>query len=608
MNPSADPKRAGLIRALCAVILVALTFSIYYNSLDGEFVYDDNMQIVDNPWIRSYKNLPHIFGAHSFGFSMDNKEATTYRPVVFSVFVAEYAMFGLKPWGWHLFNLLLHAANSIMVFIVFARLLDAFKENTSGADPPLLRYIPPMAGALIFTTHTLNNEVVAWVGCVPELLYTFLCLAALYLHIRSVESARVAKAAFIFLSALLFFTAMFTKETAIALPAFVYIYEAIRRRGTLLSRLTRSLPSTLPYIAALAVYIAIRMSALGGMVPRGNMYPFLNGYQYFLNGMVLFVKYMRALVVPVGLYPFQILHPVYSAADPRAFGAAIAIAVAIVLLFIFRRRLPAMSLLAAAFIVISLLPALYIPGISRHTFADRYLYFSTIGYGLIIALVLKGLAARAPKSGYGALRAAAIVVLIAAGLYSAGAIKRNATWKNDLTLWTESEKGSTENYVAKFQVGNALANTGRPVEAIAKYKEAIDIAADSSNPDPWIIGTSRMNMARLYAALGRSEEAAVQYRTIISKYPSHPDANYELGIILQAQGRCDEAITHYSRAALSFKKPSGIKDALTNMGNCYYVKGSYQDALETYEKALGYAPNDPTLLRNLRILKRRMGQ
>ncbi|MDP2690177.1 MAG: tetratricopeptide repeat protein, partial [Deltaproteobacteria bacterium] len=501
--------RPGLVRALCAALLVALAFSIYFNSLEGEFVYDDNLQIVENPWITDLKYLPSIFSTHSLGFLGDKEHGRSYRPMVFAVYMAEYAFFGLRPWGWHLVNVILHAINGVMVFFVLSRLLEAFRDNAAGTDPPPASYLPPMAGAVIFTAHTINNEAVAWVSCVPELVYTLLCLSAFYLHMRAAGGGRTARAALTFLSALLFLVAMMAKEPAIALPAFVFLYEALRGRGAFFSRLLKALPSTFPYAAALVVYFVLRTSALGGVAPGENMYPFLSAYQYLLNGMVLFVKYMRVLVLPVGLYPFQIYDPVSSIAEPRTAVATAAMAIGAALLYVFRKRLPPLFFLAAAFIIIPLLPALYIPGLSYQAFAERYLYFSTIGYGLIIALAFDALAGRTgQKRSIAAVRAAAAVFVIATGLYSWGVVKKNPAWRDDITLWSRSEEGSPENFLARFHVGTALAKKGRPLEAIAKFNEAMEITAKSPHPSPWITGTSRMNLAHLYSSMGRQDLAA----------------------------------------------------------------------------------------------------
>ncbi len=604
----ANGGKGWLVRALCAALLVALAFSIYYNSLDGEFVYDDHEQIVENPRITDLKYLSSIFSTYSFGFLKEQELGTTYRPVVLAVYMAEYAVFGLRPWGWHLVNVILHAVNGVMVFFVLSRLLETFRNNAAGTGPAAA-YLPPMAGAVIFTAHTINNEAVAWVGCVPELVYTLLCLSAFYLHMRAREGGITARAALTFLSALLFLAAMMAKEPAIALPAFVFLYEALRGRGAFFSRLLKALPSTFPYAAALAVYFVLRTSALGGVEPGENTYPFLNNYQYLLNGMVLFLKYMRVLVLPVGLYPFQILDPVFSLTEPRATGSAIAMVFGAALLYIFRKRLPPLFFLAAAFIIIPLLPALYIPGLSFHTFGDRYLYFSTIGYGLIIALTLKGLVNRArQKKSFAAVWPATAVFVIAFGLYSWGVVKKNPVWRDDITLWSQSEKGSPKNFLARFQVGTALAKKGRPLEAVAKFEEAIDITAKSPHPSPWITGTSHMNLAHLYRSMGRQDEAASHYREVIRAYQYHPEANYDLAVIYQAQGLYDEAIAHYGRAAESFRNPSDMKDAFMNIGNCYYKKGMMKEAFSSYSEALRISPGDPAALNNLRVLQMRMGQ
>jgi hypothetical protein len=204
---TARSKSANLILSL---VLTALVFAAYWNTLPGGFVYDDNEQILENTWITDSKYLPSIFSSHSFGFAKGKELGTTYRPLVFSVYMAEYSLFGLDPRGWHFVNIVFHALNTLLVFYAASLLLKGTGEKW------MLNSLPPFAAAALFALHPVNSEVVSWIGCVPELAYTLLSLGAFCLYLRSRSAAKLPYL-FNLASAALFFIALFAKETAISL-------------------------------------------------------------------------------------------------------------------------------------------------------------------------------------------------------------------------------------------------------------------------------------------------------------------------------------------------------------------------------------------------------
>lgn len=207
--------------------------------------YDDNEQIVENAWIKDPKHLPAIFSHHSFGFAKDKELGTTYRPLVFSVYMAEYSLFGLDPKGWHAVNIAFHAVNTVLVFIAAAMLLKGGGAAAPGS-------LPAFAAAVLFALHPVNSEVVAWVGCIPELLYTMLCLGAFCLYVKSRSGAYLPFLLNI-ASAALFFIALFANETAISLPLLVFAYDLfVKKDGPVLGAATAK--RYLPYALLAVLY------------------------------------------------------------------------------------------------------------------------------------------------------------------------------------------------------------------------------------------------------------------------------------------------------------------------------------------------------------------
>ena len=576
----------------CA-ILAAVVFAVYANTLLNGFVYDDNIQLVANPWITDFKYLPDVLSTHSFGFKDGKDLGTTYRPLAIIVFMTEYSLFGLKPAGWHLVNVLLHLANTLMVFFTASVLLKVLSPKEGR-----LANIAPFAAALVFAVHPVNSETVSWASCVPELVYTFLSVTAFNLYIRSRNSSSYALN---IASAALFFIALFAKETAIVLPMLVFVFDLLypdNKRVIGVAALKRYLP----YAAFTVLYFLIRLSALGGMAPRENMYPFLNGFQYLLNGFTLFVNYLRVLLIPVNDYPFQVLDPVFSISEPRAF-------ISIALTFIFfafilfaRKRINNISLLSAAIIVLPILPALYIPGISRAAFADRYLYLPTFGFGIVLSMLLISLGGMTADRRAGTYVIAALVVISIA--FSAATGLRNTRWKDDITLWRASLQGSQENYFAMYQLGAAYLKAGKYDEGIEMAARAIAVTGSSKYPDPAVTGDSLLNLAYAYQEKGMLAEAAAQYEELLAIMPGDPMINYNIATVYLQSGLLDQAIAHFSKALEGFSAPEDRRDALLNLGNCYTKKGDFGTARLSYEEALRISPGDPVVTGNLRVLER----
>ena len=592
--------RFRLANLVLCLALAALVFATYWNTLPGDFVYDDNEQIVENTWITDSKYLPSIFSSHSFGFAKGKELGTTYRPLVFSVYMAEYSFFGLDPKGWHFVNIIFHALNTILVFFTASVLLKGPGEKW------IFNSLPPFAVATVFALHPVNSEVVSWVGCVPELAYTLLCMSAFYIYIRS----RSAAMPFLFhwASAMLFFFALFAKETAISLPILVFIYDQLQpKKEKLLS--IGSIKRYIPFAFFTVLYFIIRLSALGGMAPRGNMYPYLSWDQYVLNAGALFVKYLRVLAVPAYDYPFQILDPVFSITEPRAFISVALISAMLPVFLLLRKRVNPLYWLAAAFIIFPLLPALYLPGLSRAPFADRYLYLPSVGFALMLAILFKKALFRAEAANSRNLRTAAIsAFLILAVFYALGSGYRNLRWRDDFTLWRSSLEGASNNYYAMYQLGTASLRKDMHDEAISNFREAIRTTSANKYPDAGLIGNARLNLAYAYQSKGLLEEATAEYLEILRSYPDHAVSNYELASIYMERGMLDDAITYFLRSARYFRDPMDIRDALLNIGNCHFKKGNFNEALLSYQEALSITPGDPAVLKNISVVKRLSGK
>lgn len=597
--------RFNLFRLSMVVALTIMTFAVYYNTLYNDFVYDDHSQIIRNPWIKDFRYLPKIFSNHSFGFIEENIQAISYRPMVFAVYMLEYAIFGLQPWGWHLFNFVFHAINSIMVFMILLMLLKDYPRKE--AQPPLSLYLPPFIGAALFAAHPVNSEPASWVGCIPELLYTFLCLSAFYVHIKIRDGEAKNGSYFNFrsslLMAVLFFLALLFKETAVFLPVLLFIYDILHENEKSPLDAGR-IGRYVPYAVIALAYFLIRVSALGQMTPAEKFHSYLSTTQYLINASVLFMQDFKALLAPVKVNPFQIFEPVFSPLDSSVLLSMALTVMVPVFFYVFRKKIHPLYFLAASFIVLPLLPTLYAPAVSRFPFADRYLYFPSIGLSLFLSLILKRAINYGVRNGKVVLTWGAISVFaVVAALYSYSTARRNLVWKDDMTLWSASVEGSPKNYFAVYNIGIAYFRKNMMDEGIRKMEAALEINRNSPHPDVKMLLSTHANLARAYQEVGLPEKAISGYNEILLLEPENVSANSNLAAMHQKGGRFNEAINLYKTALQYSKKPQERKEIYNNLGVCYVEQSRWEDASFNYEEALKIAPDDPIVLRNVMVLK-----
>lgn len=568
---------------LFALALVAASFAVYHATLWNSFVYDDAEQVLRNRWITDTRFLKDIFTSHTFAFAESNYQAISYRPLFMLFYMAEYAVFGLYPWGWHLVNIILHAANGVAAFFLVRRLLSSEEKGASFAA---------FAGALVFTVLPAGSEVVSWVGCVPELLYTFLCIVSFYIYAGEGRGAGRVIA-----SALFYFVAAFTKETAIIFPFFLYVYDSLRE-GYLpsFSRVKRYIP----FAVAAFAYIGIKSALLGHIAAPARIHTDLKGADFLVNAPYLFAEYLKALVFPAGIYPLQPFSPVN-------FGeAGFMLSVAVIVLlaaffFLFRKKFDRLSLLALAIFVVPLLPALYAPAISRTPFAERYLYFPSVGFALFIALVLRSVRLSSSSS-----RKALIVALaVVSSFYSVWSYKKSLNWRDDRALWGESLKGSPENYLALHSLGYLDFKEGRDAEAIERFSKALDLNLKSPHPDPTMVLLTRKMLANAYQRRGFLDLATVEYEEVLRFEPEDPVAGFNLGTIYESMGRLNDAMELYEKALYFVKRPELLREILLRLGEGYARTGRVAEALAVYERGAEAFPGDPEFLKRAGALMSR---
>jgi len=587
--------------------LLFLALIVYHNAFWGGFVSDDGFQILENPWIKDPSFLPGIFSHSLSGFSAQRFQQATYRPMMYTAFTVEYALFGLNPPGWHVVNVLLHSANGVLVFLIFTRLLAVFSLERPGKA--FSAWPAAMTAGALFVSHPSASEAVSWVSALPELAFTFLVLLALYIHLRPVhghkETApqRTTPASYVPGPAL-FFIALLFKETAIVLPVLILIFDVLTKKAVK----KRVVTLYAAYGAAFAVYMVLRVHALGALTPSSNINAFLGRGGLVLNAFSGFYKALVLLFVPVRGYPFQVFDALSSPLEARALVSVFSAAAFIVTLYVLiKKRAHPIVLLSVAVMVLPVLPALYTPVITRFDFAPRYVYLPTAGYGVLLAFIIRWLFRRGPLGGrvnLGLLVMALPWVFIISCSFSSMA--RTRYWHDNLSLARAGLLGSNDNYYAHYQIGNAEQKRAQYPDAAHHYRQAIGLIDAREHRDAQTLRDALLGLGGAALAMGRAEEALLAYGRVIELVPDNAAANYQMGYIYQGLGKCERALLYYSTAERLFRRSADRRDTLLNMGNCLARLGRYKEAQGAYTSALALAPGDPQVRRNLATLRRMM--
>jgi tetratricopeptide (TPR) repeat protein len=561
-----NPLRLGIL------LVAGASLAAYANTLLNEFVYDDIFQVLGNHWIRDFKWIPEIFTNRVWGFQGEGV-SNYYRPLMHVFYMLSFYFFGLKAWGFHLINILLHAGVAVLVFLLVFRLLPV-----SGS-----RFFAALAAGLLFALHPIHTEVVAWVAGIPDLSGSLFLLVALLLYMRS--EAQIGREYAISLGA--FFLALLSKEVTLSLLVLLPAYDWIKERRFSVSDCIRRYGL---YAALALVYLIIRSLVLGGMAPL-RRHSELSIADYVINVFPLLTQYAAKLFLPVNLNAFHVLHPIPSLLTVEGImGLLIAAAfVAMLVLFFQKNRTVFFALVLTA---APLLPALYLPGLGENSFAERYLYLPSAGFVMLAALLL----AKTEMPQKRAAHSPAIAVSVVLVLFMAGTVQRNAVWRDNYTLWTDTVRKSPDGAVPREALGYSLLNLGDMEGAITQFRIALQLKPEFAE--------AHNNLGIAYGRKGMFDAAQLHLAEAVRIKPGFTEAYNNLGIAYASTRQYDKALEQFQRAV---ELSPAFAEAYRNMAVAWRDKGNTDNAILVQAKVLELNPGDPDAYATLGSLYAKQG-
>ncbi|HEY5995932.1 MAG TPA: tetratricopeptide repeat protein, partial [Candidatus Deferrimicrobiaceae bacterium] len=498
------------------VMLVSV--AVYLNALPNGFVYDDHFQIEANGWIRDFSHVREIFSNPVWGF-WGRGGNSYYRPLMHLAYAGIYRLSGLAPIGYHLANVLLHAANSGMAFL-FA--LKLHRLSGRGDDVTALPFA--VITGMIFAVHPVQTEAVSVIAALPELSFAFFVLLALLAYpYRAIPTPPARRRARIMVSASCAFLALLCKETGIVLfplLATVDLFLAPRGRGS--KAVADGLVRYAPFIAVLAAYMIIRERIFGTLAAAWvrQDWPLT---KTAMNALFLAGKYVVSLALPIRLNFFQLVRPVTSASDPGFLGMA-AVATACGILAIRSLKTDRLSTMGWVFLFLPLAPVLYPPALAT-LFGVHNLYLPMLGFGILLGRVAISFWQRTPAG-----RRAVIGIMSAIlSLLAVMTIARNPVYKDDATLWRDVGEKIGDASPLHFQRGYWLMEEGRLAEGIEEMRAALALRPDYPG--------AAYNLGIAFAKLGRDDEARGYLEIAVKEKPADLAAHSSLAALHFRQGR-----------------------------------------------------------------------
>jgi Tfp pilus assembly protein PilF len=561
-----------------AVGLIVLVLIAFSPCLENDFVnWDDDKNLLENP---SYRGL----GLPQLLWDWTSFHVGVYQPLSWMILGAEYILFGLKPWGYHLTSLVLYAINTVLLFVLTLSLLG-HRQPGSKPEPPWTLALGAGLAVALFAVHPLRTEVVTWASCQPYLPCAFFLMLTVLAYLRVSERGRAPRWGWLAGSFVLFAAALLCKAVAVTLPAVLVILDVYPLgrlgggRGRWCGpRVRRVWWEKVPFTLLSTIFVLL---ALAGRVDSD---PQLSGEQAGIGPRISQACYgigfyVVKTVLPANLTALYSMPQRMAWFDGPFFWNIVATLGLTVLVFLVRRRWPALLAVWLSYVLI-LLPNLGLVRTSSQIAADRYSYIAMMGGVVLLAAGFCQLSHARQRARWGGVGLITLSLAAVAGLVILTQ-RQCRTWRTSESLWTHVlTHGGSRSATAHNSLGTFFHTGGRLTEAAAQFEEALRLNPRAAN--------AHNNLGAVLYAQGRASEAKAHYEEALRLNPREADVHNNLGAVLYLQGRTSDATAHFEEALRL--NPSLFKPH-RNLGLVLLRQGRVEEARAHFEAALRLNPD-----------------
>jgi tetratricopeptide (TPR) repeat protein len=541
------------------LVLAAAALAVYYPVVGFDFVnLDDPLYVYENPHVRAGITPEGIRWAFT------NLDANFWHPLTWLSHMLDWQLFGPRAGGHHAMGLLLHVANTLLLFLALARLTGRFWESA--------------AVAALFALHPLHVESVAWVSERKDVLSTFFFMLTLLAYPRYVENPTPGRTLGVIAPYAL---GLMAKPMLVTVPFVLLLLDfwPLRRFGN--GGLEWNAAKTvilekIPFVvlAILAGVLALVAQAKGSALADVDLVPL---DMRISNAAVSTVAYLWKTVWPVELAVHYPLEPVPAG---MAIGAGFVLAAITAIALPAIRRYPYVTV-GWLWYLVTLAPVSGIIQVGCHAMADRYTYIPLIGIFIIAVWGSSDLFSRARRwrelAAFGA-----CALALAIGAVTCYQLQY---WSDSETLLRRALAVTGPNGIAENNLATALTSRGAYEEALPHVLRAVQLRP----ADDEVV----FNVGNTLAGLRRDDEAKAWIEKSIQINPRLEKAYTNLGALLIRQKRFDEAVGRL-QTALGLNPASPV--IRLNLAVALAATGHTGEAAAHLEEAVRLAP-DSLLLR-----------
>jgi len=591
-------------KSLVSPLLLLLIAAVYAQVGWHEFVvYDDPLYVTKNPHVLAGLTWDGVRWAFT------TLHSSNWHPLTWLSLMLNTEIHG--PWagGYALTNVALHAASTWLLYLWLQQMTGAVARSA--------------LVAALFAIHPLHVESVVWVSERKDVLSIFFGMAALWAYGRYARTPGIRWYAAVLM---LYTLSLLSKQTLVTLPAVLLLLDIwplrrwqlfpgetsqtanagkapspASRKGAKPKERTpadrdssqeeavpfprmslgRLLAEKLPLLALAVVFsVAIfRAQRVGGSVAELDYLPL---WVRFGNAILVYVLYLGKTFWPFGLAVFY-PHPGESLSIPAVIAAGVLL-VAITLGVVWQAKRRPYVLVGCLWYLGTLVPVIGLVQVGAQQMADRYTYFPHVGLFMGLTWLVADLLPHRIRAEGGAAFAASAMVLVLALI----AWVQVSLWQNSMTLFDHTARVTERNFLARFNLGNAWYDTGRPDLAEEHFRAAVS----------WMPREAKLryNLGKALAEQFKLHEARAEFEATIALQPDHSPALTDLGNVLRMQGELDRAIECFRRS-LHFEP----NDATTHnsLGVALASQRKFDEAQAAYEEALRIWPSYPEALFNM---------
>jgi tetratricopeptide (TPR) repeat protein len=616
MNLAKKTRRTVLI----GLLLSAVTLLTFWPQTGHDFInYDDGPFVTQNPNVASGLSWANTGWAFRTGFGGN------WQPLTWLSHMLDAQLFGLKPAWHHLTSLLFHLANTVLLFLLL--------QSLTGA---------PWRSALVaalFALHPLHVESVAWVAERKDVLSAFFFMATLltysrYAEARSLESKvqslesevqgqepevsthppaleitppisrftfhvprfDVPSSIFYLLALAFFALGLMSKAMLVTVPFVLLLLDywplsrlQLKTQDSKLKTFPALLLEKLPFLALSATSCVVTFAT---QRTSDSVFPlaYLSLTERATNALVACATYLRQMFWPAGLAVFYPL--------PNTLPVGTVVLAGAVLLGItvwaigFARRRPH-RVVGWFWFLGMLAPVIGLVQVGLQQRADRYTYLPLIGLFILLVWEVSDALSRwrLPRIVCGAVTGLALLCCAA---WTRAQLRY---WQNSETVFRHAIAVTKDNWLAHYNLAEALSDPGRRKEAVAEYDRALAIHPRFAR--------AHNNLGNLLLLRGQVDEAIAHWQQALEIEPGLAGGHLNLGIVLLGKGQVDEAIAHLERALAI---DPGLANAHNSLGHAMLRKGRPADALAHFREAVRLRPDFARAHCNLAAALLRQGQ